>query len=168
MGEAEKRLHRCCFTGHRPEKLLRDKNSVCTELRLEIERAINNEFSTFITGMARGVDIWAAEQVLQCRNRYPHIHLICALPHPNFEKRWHDSWQKKYHAILEEADFIKMICPAYSFDSYQRRNEWMINHSARLICVFNGTPGGTQNTIRYAEKVGIEVVYISEGDQLDR
>jgi hypothetical protein len=34
--EAEMRLHRCCFTGHRPEKLRRSE----LEIRLELENEI--------------------------------------------------------------------------------------------------------------------------------
>lgn len=56
MTEAEKRLHRCCFTGHRPEKLQRPENEIFTELEREIRHAILDGLNVFITGMARGVD----------------------------------------------------------------------------------------------------------------
>ena len=42
------------------------------------------------------------------------------------------------------------------------RNEWMVDHSNRVIAYYNGTPGGTRNTIEYAEKKGIEVVMLQE------
>ena len=40
---------------------------------------------------------------------------------------------------------------------YQIRNEWMVDHSARVIAVYNGEAGGTQNTILYADKKKVEV-----------
>lgn len=40
----------------------------------------------FITGMARGVDIWAAEIVLKLRKEHGDIKLICASPYEGFEK----------------------------------------------------------------------------------
>lgn len=55
--EAEKRKHRCCFTGHRPEKLKVPESVVISELEKEIRQAIADGFSVFISGMARGVDI---------------------------------------------------------------------------------------------------------------
>lgn len=36
----------------------------------------------------------------------------------------------------------------------------MVNHSARVIAVFNGEKSGTKNTIDYANRVGVPVVYI--------
>ena len=42
------------------------------------------------------------------------------------------------------------------------RNEWMVDHSNRVIAYYNGTPGGTRNTIEYAGKKMIEVVMLQE------
>ena len=65
--EAEKRMHRACFTGHRPEKLRQTEKDICKGLEREIQSAICNGIHVFISGMARGVDIWAAEIVLRLR-----------------------------------------------------------------------------------------------------
>lgn len=67
MHEQELRQHRCCFTGHRPEKLNISEEQLCVRLGLEIDRAIEDGFTTFISGMAKGVDICAAELVLKRR-----------------------------------------------------------------------------------------------------
>ena len=85
MSEAEKRKHRLYFTGHRPEKLHCGEATVCAILEGSIDAAISDGFMTFISGMARGVDIWAAEIVLARKATNPEIRLICALPHPDFE-----------------------------------------------------------------------------------
>ena len=156
MSEVEKRKLRACFTGHRPEKLHLDETAVRTILENAIDAAITDGFVTFITGMARGVDIWAAEIVLEKKKNHPDIRLICALPHPDFERSWRDSWQQRYREILARADWIKTICPAFSMASYQRRNEWMVDHSALVIAIYNGTKGGTRNTIDYAGRLGVK------------
>lgn len=78
MTEAEKRTHRVCFTGHRPEKLSQPENVVKAALEKEIKQAIADGMNVFITGMARGVDIWAAEIVLRLRDEGQPIKLICA------------------------------------------------------------------------------------------
>ena len=56
MIENEKRLHRCCFTGHRPEKLSVSERDAKVMLEKEIRLAIADGFNVFITGMAPGVD----------------------------------------------------------------------------------------------------------------
>lgn len=55
--ESELRIHRCCFTGHRPEKLHDPESVIIAGLEREIRAAIEDGFQTFISGMARGVDI---------------------------------------------------------------------------------------------------------------
>ena len=56
MSEAEKRKHRCCFTGHRPDKLNVSEKVVINALEKEIRIAIQDGFNVFITGMAMGAD----------------------------------------------------------------------------------------------------------------
>lgn len=155
MGEKELRAHRCCFTGHRPEKLGLSEAVVVASLRQEIERTIDDGFTTFITGMARGVDIWAGEIILDLKSKGRPIRLICASPYRGFEDRWSEEWRSRYRAVLEQADLIRFICPRYSSGCFQRRNEWMVDHSARVIAVYNGLPGGTRNTIEYAKRRGV-------------
>lgn len=160
MTEAEKRLHRCCFTGHRPEKLRRPENEIRTDLEREIRHAILDGLNVFITGMARGVDIDAAEIVLQLRDEGYPVRLICASPYPGFENDWCKSWQNRYQTVIAKADLVRYICPQYSRTCFQIRNEWMVDHSARVIAVFNGKPSGTKNTIDYAQQQGLPIVQI--------
>ena len=47
--ENEKRLHRCCFTGHRPEKLTLSEKEVKSLLEKAIDNAIANGYVTFTT-----------------------------------------------------------------------------------------------------------------------
>lgn len=158
MTESEKRMHRVCFTGHRPEKLFQPESVVKDNLEREIKAALADGMNVFISGMARGVDIWAAEIVLKLRKKNPEIKLICASPFEGFEESWKADWQKRYTAIIEAADLVRFICPGYSRACFQIRNEWMVDHSARVIAVYNGEPGGTRNTIEYAKRKGIETI----------
>lgn len=161
MAEAEKRLHRVCFTGHRPEKLHAPESAVIASLENAISDAIAQGYRTFITGMARGVDIWAGEIVLKKKKNHPDLHLICALPYPGFELRWSQDWQQRYHHLLRHADLVRTVCPAYSPDSFQRRNEWMVDHSGLILAAFNGETGGTRNTLVYAHQQGVQVKLLS-------
>ena len=91
------------------------------------------------------------------------IKLICASPYEGFEKAWDASWQKRYKKIMEEADLVRFICEHYSKPCFQIRNEWMVDHSARVIAAWNGEPSGTKNTVVYANRKGVEVKNILEG-----
>ena len=70
----------CCFTGHRPEKLGFSEWQIKAALEKEIRAAASVGYTVFISGMARGVDLWAAELVLGLREKGEALRLICALP----------------------------------------------------------------------------------------
>ncbi len=159
MSEQELRSHRCCFTGHRPEKLTRTEEEVKRSLEAAILKAIKDGYTTFITGMARGVDIWAGQIVLRFRQSNPELRLIIALPYPGCDSRWSAGWKRQYAELLEAADLVQSTSTKYSMASFQKRDEWMVDRAARVIAVYDGVPGGTKNTIEYAEKRGIEVEY---------
>ena len=160
MIENEKRLHRCCFTGHRPEKLSLPESEVKAELEKEIRLAIADGINVFITGMAPGVDIWAAEVVLELKEELP-LKLIAASPHPGFENRWPISWQKRYAAIMAKADFIKEVCSHYSRGCYQIRNEWMVDSAELVIAYVKYSWGGASKTLEYAKRKMKQIINLA-------
>ena len=64
MGDRSKTL---CFSGHRTEKLPKDKNEfnlMIQSLIYEINKAIMDGYDTFLFGACYGFDLICAEQVL--------------------------------------------------------------------------------------------------------
>ena len=161
MGETELRKHRCCFSGHRPEKLMIPEEQLAVLLEDEIRKAIDNGFTTYITGMAKGTDLVAAEIVLRLREQDKRLKLICALPHPGFGLHWGGGWTERFQRVLAQADLERTICSSFSYASYQARNEWMCRHSGLVIAVFNGERGGTKNTLDYARKIDVPCIIIN-------
>ena len=86
----------CAFTGHRPQKLpfgFNEADERCIALkkllRTKIIDLIEAEQVThFISGMALGVDMYAAEIVLGLKASYPGITLTCALPCESQAEKW--------------------------------------------------------------------------------
>ena len=132
---SDKRQHRCCFTGHRPNKLDYSENEIKPLLKTAIDNAISEGYETFITAMADGVDIWAAEIVLEKKKRNDALRLICAIPHPDFEKRRGFFEERRYNRILKNADYVTIISDHYYRACYQKRNEWMVDRSSLVIAV---------------------------------
>ena len=144
----------CTHKLHQPESV------VIAALEAKIREAIADGFVTFISGMAWGVDIWAAEIVLRLKAEGHPIHLIAAVPYEGFEKSWDDDWKQRYHAVLSAADFVKYICDHYHRGCFQVRNEWMVDRSALLIAAYTGEKGGTKNTVDYAARKGVQTVFV--------
>ena len=160
--ENEKIKHRCCFTGHRPDKIELGEKEIKPLLENAIDEAISKGFVTFITGMAMGTDIWAAEIVLDRRKKNNDLHLICALPHPGFESRRSFVEKMRFSKIIKNADLVKEINNHYFTGCYQVRNEWMVDRSNLVIAVFNGQKSGTKNTVDYAKKQGLTINNVLE------
>ena len=158
--ECELRKHRCCFTGHRPWKLHCSENTVKKKLKSAIRQAIRDGYVTFIIGMCYGIDLWAGEIVIAEKKKNSALHLVAAIPHPDFEKSWEEKEQQLYYKVLSEVDIAKTISEHYYRSCYQKRNTWLVDRSSRVIAAYNGESGGTKNTIIYAEKHGIEVINI--------
>ena len=156
MTEQEKRLHRCCFAGHRPEGILFSEATAKDWLRYQIQQAIAANYTTFITGMGMGVDIWAAQIVIELRAANPSIHLIAVEPYPSFAAKWSEEWRSAYQEVITKADLVKRISQRYTPDAINNRLYWIVDHSSRLIAIYNGTKGYTGSFVDYAQTQGLE------------
>lgn len=155
----------CCFSGHRPDKLpsgyARDP-AACAPLRTALSRVIRETvaagFTTFLCGMAQGTDTWAAEEVLRLRDEEGlSLRLIGALPCPEQDRRWRAEDKQVYRALLARLDGRYLASDRYTPWCMQARNRWMVDNAVRLIAIFDGSPGGTANTIQYASQKGREL-----------
>ena len=158
----------CCFTGHRPHKLpfnLDDESGAALRLRArlktELLTAIHQGYKYFICGGGLGVDMLAARQVLSLKEAYPFLRLCLALPCQNHTARWAPAQKQDMKALMEQADEIIYVTQGpYTEGCMQKRNQYMIDRSSRIIAVFNGTSGGTKLTLDYAEKSYIQAIIV--------
>lgn len=161
MKDFPDRPHCCCFTGHRPEKLEIGPDLVIRRLDEAITAAMGRGYTTFISGAAKGVDLWAAKLVLERRSSRPDVRLVCAVPYKGFGLHWKDGHSELFARVVRDADAVHYICDSYSRSAYQRRNEWMVDRSSLLIAAYAGVSGGTRNTIEYARRqAGCEIQYL--------
>ncbi len=153
------------FTGHRPKSLpwgYDENKQSCVAFKKVmyeiIEKAIVNNFTYFITGMALGVDMICAEIVLGLKNKYKDVQLECAIPCLNQEKRWLAVQQRRYNDILNKADYITYVNKnEYTEECMNERNKYMVDNSDVVIAVWNGKPSGTGNTVLMAKNSGKKI-----------
>ena len=168
----EERFFCCCFTGYRPRKfpfLLERGGKEYTEfenaLMDELLNLANNGFRTFISGMAMGFDIIAAECVLTLSQtpkfRDADIKLVCALPFKDQAKKYPAEWKERYDALLKSADQTIIISNDYYKGCYFDRNRFMVDNSDCVVTWFDGNKGGTKNTLEYAKEKGRAVININ-------
>ena len=149
--------HACTFTGHRPEKLDAPEEQVKEWLEEEIRQAVADGYTDFITGMQRGVDLWAAEILLKLKKEGAPVRIIAAIAFEGMDKGWKDEWNKLYWNTRRSAFEVQVISKYPGTAAFLKINDWMVDHASLLIAVSTGAPGGTQKTIDYAMKKGLEV-----------
>lgn len=164
-----------CFSGHRPEKLP-DPNSEDAQLLMmvksllyyQIRRSAEEGYTRFITGLARGVDLWAAGYVLELKRDFSGLQLICVKPTENHGKNFRGEDRYLFDSVLARADEMYCTGSHYTRRCYQIRNRYMVDHAQRLIAVVDDYNSGTGQTIGYARKCGLELCVIDIGKLRDK
>ena len=158
----------CCFSGYRPEKMpgvLAENAEIPTflsaPLREAVRAAVAHGFTHFVTGMSRGFDLWAAQTVLRLTDELP-LSLVCAIPFDGQDADWAPAWRELYDRVLRRAAQVYLLSPAYTPGCFHTRNRFLVDAAARLICYYDGQPGGTAYTVRYARRCGLELVNLAD------
>lgn len=149
-----------CFSGHRPEKLPKEKqliSDIKSLIYFSIYESINEGYTDFMSGLARGIDLWAALSVLELKQKNPHIRLIAVKPFQEHTNGFKGSELDDINKVIENADDIICTSPHYSKDAYAVRNKYMVEHSAKLIAFVNNYRSGTGQTIRFAKNLGLKI-----------
>lgn len=158
----------CAFTGHRPKSFPWGYNESapgCVLLKevltAQISALAEQGVTDWLSGMAQGVDLWCAQIVLDMRKKNPALKLHAILPCEGQESKWSAAAQALYRSILEQADEVVYVNREYSANCMLERNRYMVDRASILLAVYNGAyRSGTGMTMRYAQKLGREIIVI--------
>lgn len=149
------------FTGHRPDKLggfgpenpIRDR--VLAALLREL-RVLQPGHA--IAGMALGVDTWAAECCVHLG-----IPFTAAVPFAGQDRMWPPESRRAYAKLLRKAARVEIVSgPEVDINAaMQVRNEWMVDRCDHLLAVWDGSRGGTANTVKFAKLVACPMTVIT-------
>ncbi len=163
-------VHTVCFSGHRPAKLPQGKllHMIQSLLCEEIRQAVAQGATVFYTGLAQGVDLWAADFVLRLRKDHPQIRLIGVMPFAGCGDPLRGDDRYHFACIVNAADAIIELQPAFSRDCYRKRNQYMVDRSDTLIAVVDSMRSGTGQAIRMAQNADLQTRIIPVSEIRDR
>ncbi|MGM7721975.1 DUF1273 domain-containing protein [Metabacillus sp. Hm71] len=105
-----------------------------------------------------GVELWAAEVVLDLQLEYPDVKLAVLTPFLNQESGWSEANREYYEFILSQADLVDSITKR-EYDSptqLKLKNEFLIKKSEGLLLVYDeekqGSPKYLLETARKKEE----------------
>lgn len=152
----EVEMKTCCFSGHR---IINDDMMFYIQAQLynSVKNAINEGYTHFISGFARGVDLLAASIVVDFKEslfKEKHITLEAAIPYKGILEKKDSVFQE----LLCNCDSVSIISEKYFVGCMHKRNLEMIRKSDMLIAIYDGRhSGGTKFTIDNAIKYGLEI-----------
>ena len=156
----------CAFSGHRPEKLpwgTDETDPRCRALKImitrELEKLCRSGCRRFYCGMSRGADMYFLEALTELRETWP-LTLEAVVPCAVQSEYWIREDQLRYLGALKLCDRTTVLEDTYTAGCMLRRNRFMVDHSDILMTVFDGSPGGTAATVRYARSRGLRIVSI--------
>lgn len=135
-------------------------------LRNDIRTFIQNNISHFISGTALGIDMFAAEIILELKQHYTHVTLEAVIPHRFQHHKWSTEYRNRYQNILDQCDEVTIIQQGYTPNCFFKRNRYMVDNATHLLAVTQASnpSGSTQHTVEYAEqkRLSISIIDIDE------
>lgn len=168
-----------CITGHREKNispygdnpLYRNITIQSVKLMLYryIDMAVESGYTNFLSGLAMGTDLWAAEYILSKRKSNKKLRLFGAMPYLRHADFFSGEYRNILKKVEQEADFLVTVndnphirygSPSkgadYSKTLYRDRNYFMVDSAAAVIAFLNeeNSISGTAQTVNYAGRTG--------------
>lgn len=187
-----------CITGHRQKSIRPYKNDPKnTELTITvvrrildhcIDKAAEHGYRAFFSGLADGIDLWAAEHIIKMKMSSPDIKLYGAMPFLRHSQYFNSDSVSLLRKCELHADQLVSVNsdPMIVYKSrgvgnalYRERNYFMVENSSALIGFFDEAnyKSGTYQTISYARRCGrticcfnmtdVETVIDAAGSDID-
>lgn len=158
---------RCAFTGHRPQKMpfgFDEADPRCVDFKRRLKNTIIglyfSGYKHFISGGALGMDMYAAEAVVELREEFPEIILEMVSPFDAQAAKWSPELQARHDRLFELADITTATGHEYTKGAMFTRNRYLVSNADLLLAAYDGQPGGTAMTIQNAEANGVKVQVI--------
>lgn len=134
-------------TGHRPEDC-EPESWVRNKARVKLQ--YTKGVTTFITGMAAGFDLWAADEAINLG-----LELWAAKPWAGHEPRKEDlELYKRVWASAKKRITVTDVAKYPGPYVYHLRNHWMVDNADVVMAYWNGKEsGGTYECRKYAKEV---------------
>lgn len=150
-------------TGHRPQHLTpAEQDDVKGLLAAALHRInLKRPDAVLISGMALGVDQWAAEAAFRLG-----MGVIAAVPFEGQERRWWAAQRERYRYLLGLCQEVHIVGGgSYGPHLFHQRNQWMVDAATVALAVWNGaTFGGTWDAVQRIGKADLPCLVLWAGE----
>lgn len=157
------------ITGYSAEKIFcnnEDKNLLhvaYTELYRLLLELYKQGYTHYYSGMSEGVDMLAANAVLDFKDEHPDVRLVAVVPFKWQQERYSTTGKNDYKYICSEADEVVTLAEEFAGNNfYLRRNDYLVENCSTMVCYHDGQCDVMAQAYNRAEKAGIPIINIYE------
>ena len=164
-----------CVTGHRekfiapyrgdPDMAEITRTAVKLMLKRYIDIVMDKGYTTLLSGLAEGTDLWAADHVIARKRFASDCNLIGIIPYLKHANGFNAENMELLNRVERYADLLITTCDNRNMiygkkgvtnadpNVYRDRNFFMVDNSSAVIAFYNEklAHSGTGQTVRYAE-----------------
>ncbi len=118
-----------------------------------------------------GVEIWAAEALLELKHSYPHLQLAVITPFLEQEEKWSEDKRGIYNHVIQQADFVSSVTKLKYDGPWQfvEKDKFLIRNSDGLLLVYDEENEGSpryikKQALQWAEKQPYSIITINAYD----
>ena len=142
----------CCGFGHR--ELYKD---IYESLCKAVEYAYYQGCDLFYTGDMGEFDDKFASAVRRLKSEHEEVKLVCIKPYMTIKLNENKEF---YYERFDDIEIPTELADTHYKKIITKRNEWMVDQSdIAIFCVYRDF-GGAYNTLKYAQKTGVEIIII--------
>lgn len=138
------------FTGHRSERILQVRMLyLYLDIVSQVRRLYSLGYRYFLSGMAEGFDLLAAQAVADLKMKYTDIRLIAVVPFRRQSDRYRPENKSLYDRIMKTADETVILREDYCKGCFHHRNDYLIDNSEIVLAYWDKHPYGGTYYCRY-------------------
>ena len=148
------------FTGHRSERILQVRMLyLYLDIVSQVKRLYSLGYRYFLSGMAEGFDLLAAQVVADLKTEYTDIRLIAVVPFHRQSDRYRPGNKPLYNRIMKTADETVILREDYCKGCFHHRNDYLIDNSEIVLAYWDKQPyGGTYYTVGKARMMNRNII----------
>ena len=121
-----------------------------------VPKGEEGEVYTYLQVSEQGVSLFGFADL---REKYKII-LVACIPYRGQERGMESEDRELYRMLLDACDERIVLHEAYRHGCFLERDRYMVEHADVVLAYCTQDEGGTAYTVRYAAKMGIEVVFL--------
>ncbi len=149
----------CALTGHRELPPSFDRNALADGLR----GLVSEGYDYFFCGMAQGFDLLALECLVRIKAER-RVFVEACVPYRGQENGFPSAERRRYRELIGWCDRTTILYDRYTKGCLLARDRYMVDRADLLFAYCVKREGGAAYTVRYAERVGVEVRYLGGTD----